>query len=253
MLKIGLIVLVIVVIFIVAVYLAAGRLFNGMDKATDNPAARASGEGLVKNAEVVVVVGAHPDDLEYYTGGTEAVLTAAGKTVIGVLSADKSDEQEIRRAEARKAAAILGYKPVFLGHPEREYEGGLTDTDKREIRQEIREIIEENGADTVIAYDYADQAPIYHHIDHIATGKEAQAAAAEAGVENVYLYSSGHPDTRVDIGSVTAKKSAAMAAHESQRDRRWIKTLRILLGWLRPGGSDSQERYFTNSESFRKL
>ncbi|MFA5867423.1 MAG: PIG-L deacetylase family protein [Actinomycetota bacterium] len=246
---------------------AAGRLFSRVEEVKDPVKAKANGRQLLKDARVVLAVGAHPDDLEYYTGGTLAVLAAEGKTVIGVLSADKSNIQATRRAESRKAASLLGYKPLFMGHFERGFNGGLSDKDRAEIRRELKDIIKKYKVDTVLAYDYADQGPVYHHIDHIVTGREARAAAKEAGVKNVYLYFSASPDTTVDISSVVAKKSEAMAAHVSQRNKWYMAPLRLIFGWAQParsagngdtqgeatGTATSDDHRFGNTESFRRL
>ncbi len=267
MLKVVLIVIAVVLFLLVAVVIASGLLFSRGNRSLATPKTRANGTKMLKDAKVVMAVGAHPDDLEYYTGGTLGVLAAKGKTVIGVLSADKSYIQSTRRAEARKAAGILGYKPVFLGHPERDFEGGLTAKDKSEIRQELKDLIKKYKVDTVIAYDYADQGPLYHHVDHIATGKEAQAAAKETGVENVYLYFSADPNTTIDVSSVLTKKSEAMAAHVSQHTKWYMAPLRLLFGWAQPakpaggagtqgvasGTATSDDHNFGNTESFRKL
>lgn len=242
---------------------AATRLFNRINSVENPSEAKARGRELLKESKVIVAVGGHPDDLEYYTGGTLGVLAAEGKTVIGVISADKSPIQETRRAEMRKAAEILGYKAVFLDHPDR----GLTRTDRAEIREQIKEIIKKYNADTVIAYDYADQGPIYHHVDHIATGIEAQAAAREAGIDNVYLYFSADPNTSIDISGVLTKKSEAMAAHVSQHSKPYLVPLSWLFGWMRPAGSAdtagdrntatgtaaADNHFFGNTEYFRKL
>jgi LmbE family N-acetylglucosaminyl deacetylase len=250
-----LIVILIIVVIIAALFFAASWLFNRNNNAADTPAAKARGAEMIKNSQVIVAVGAHPDDLEYYTGGTLGTLAAAGKRVIGVTSADLSVIQATRRAEGTKAAHILGYTPIFLGHPERDYKGskGLSDKDRKEIRAEIIAIIKKYHADTLIAYDSNDQAPIYHHIDHIRTGIEAQAAAKETGLKNVYLYSTGDPNTRVDTSSMTVKKGQAIAAHVSQQDRRWIRLARFLFGWIRPAASTPAERFVSAAESFRKI
>jgi N-acetylglucosamine malate deacetylase 1 len=255
LIKIILIIVAIIVLIIIGLLFVASRMFSRNDAASNTPEAIARGSAMIKNAKVVVAVGAHPDDLEYYTAGTLGTLAAAGKQVIGVTATDLSDIQATRRAEGTKAARILGYTPIFLGHPERDYKGsrGLSEKDRRAIRAEVLAIIKKYHADTLIAYDSIDQAPLYHHVDHIATGVEAQAAAKEAGIKSIYLYSSGDPNTRVDISSMTVKKGQAVAAHASQQDRRWIKFARTYLGWVRPFGGKNGEHFFGNSESFRKI
>src|SRR6266536_5969883 len=86
--------------------------------------------GLVQSVLVVI---AHPDDAEFWLGGTIAGWTAAGTEVSYVVLTDgeaggfdpaipRADIPKIRRAEQEKAAAVLGVSDVhFLGLPE----GGL--------------------------------------------------------------------------------------------------------------------------------
>lgn len=250
--QILLITLAIIVVIVAAVMAAAQMMFSRMNAVKDPVRAAANGRVFLEESNVIIAVGAHPDDLEYYTGGTLATLSSKGKKVIGVLSADKSVIQETRRREAAEAAGILGYEPVFLGHPEREYGEGLTDSERTKMRRELKALIKKYGADTVIAYDYADQGPLYHHIDHIITGEEAQAAADEAGVKNVYLYYSANPDVSVDISEVADKKTQAMAAHKSQHDKWWSGPLRLMFGWFRSDDSRDTAPGFTGPETFRK-
>lgn len=266
-----LIILAIIAIAIAALPFVAGRLFSSVNTAKNPAQAEENGDEMINEAKVVMAIGAHPDDLEYYTGGTLGVMADKGKTVIGVTAADMSFIQATRRAEGRKAASFLGYKPIFLGHRERDYQGGLTAKDLTDIRQELKDLIKKYKVDTVIAYDYADQGPVYHHIDHILTGKEAQAAAREAGVKHVYLYFSADPNTTIDISGVLTKKSEAMAAHVSQHTKWYMGPLRILFGWLQPTRSassagnqrpansaatstaTSDDHNFGNTEAFRRL
>lgn len=266
-LTVVLVIIAVIAIIVVLLLTVSSRLFSREVTVKSPAQARVNGERLLKDSKVILAVGAHPDDLEYYTGGTLGVLAAEGKAVIGVLAADKSYIQATRRAEARQAASILGYKPLFLGHAERDFEGGLTAKDKAEIRQELKDIIKKYKVDTVLAYDYADQGPLYHHVDHIVTGEEAQAAAKEAGVKNVYLCFSADPNTTVDVSSVLTKKSEAMAAHVSQHTKWYMAPLRLLFGWAQParpvggggtqgtatGTATSDNHNFGNTESFRRL
>jgi LmbE family N-acetylglucosaminyl deacetylase len=248
-------VIIVIILILVLLVAGAGVLFSRAGRVANPTQAKANGEDLIKNSRVVIAVGAHPDDLEYYTGGTLGTLAEAGKKVIGVTVCDLGVIQATRRAEGTKAAKVLGYRPIFLGFPERDYKGsrGLTEEQRVRVRADILAIVKKYHADTVIAYDSADQAPIYHHVDHIRTGVEVQAAAREAGVKRVFLYSTGDPNTQVDVKGAQLKKGQAIAAHVSQQNRGWIKFFRTVFGWLpfaRPGGSAPG---LTNTESFRKL
>ena len=84
--------------------------------------------------ETVAVFGAHPDDLDWAAGGTAAAWTKQGKDVYYVLttSGDGAEDHvgkrklspaemaDIREAEQRVAASVLGVKEViFLGLPGR--------------------------------------------------------------------------------------------------------------------------------------
>ncbi len=251
-------VIVVIIIIVALLILGAGMLFSRASKVVDPAKAKVNGIDLIKDSKVIVAVGAHPDDLEYYTGGTLGTLAAARKKMIGVTVCDLGVIQATRRAEGAKAAKILGYTAIFLGFPERDYKGnrGLTDEQRANVRADILAIIKKYHADTVIAYDSADQAPLYHHIDHIRVGVEAQAAAREAGIKRIYLYSTGNPNTTIDTKSVGAKKSQAIASHVSQQNRTGILLARTLLGWLRPFGVRADRPTGPvggSSESFRKL
>ena len=107
--------------------------------------------------EVVVVFGAHPDDLDWACGGTTAAWTREGKEVYFVLTTSGEsgeDHQrglvlppaeiaEIREAEQRLAANILGVKDViFLGQPDGRVEPTLAFRDQlvnvlRRLRPQI--------------------------------------------------------------------------------------------------------------------
>jgi LmbE family N-acetylglucosaminyl deacetylase len=83
-----------------------------------------------------LVIVTHPDDAEFWAGGTIATWTAAGCKVTYLVLTDgdaggfdhnlpRSDLPNIRRREQRDASAILGSDDVrFLGR----HEGSLTPT-----------------------------------------------------------------------------------------------------------------------------
>jgi N-acetylglucosamine malate deacetylase 1 len=61
----------------------------------------------------VLAIGAHPDDLELAVGGTLARLARGGSRVVMAIVSIPADF-ETRRAEARRAAEILGCELRFL-------------------------------------------------------------------------------------------------------------------------------------------
>ena len=80
--------------------------------------------------ERVLVIAAHPDDIDFSCSGTVAVWTAAGVAVTYCLVTDgdaggfdpavaRSDIGGIRQEEQRKAGAALGVSDIeFLGYPD---------------------------------------------------------------------------------------------------------------------------------------
>jgi LmbE family N-acetylglucosaminyl deacetylase len=86
-----------------------------------------SGAGTSETLRVLVVI-AHPDDADFWAGGTIAAWSAAGANVTYCVITDgdaggfdpsvpRTEIPEIRRAEQREAASVLGVKDVlFLGY-----------------------------------------------------------------------------------------------------------------------------------------
>lgn len=90
--------------------------------------------------DIVAVFGAHPDDLDWAAGGTTAVWAKQGKEVYYVLTTNgesgedhigkrklsRAEMADIREAEQRIAASVLGVKEVvFLGLPDGRLEPNL--------------------------------------------------------------------------------------------------------------------------------
>jgi LmbE family N-acetylglucosaminyl deacetylase len=143
-------------------------------------------------AERVLVVVAHPDDMEFLAGGLVARLSEEGADVSelivtngerGTLTLDKEELVEMRRMEAEKASTVLGLKSVtFLDYPD----GMLSDYRFNEVREKIMAVIRQHRTDTLVTWDPF--APYETHQDHRITG---MAATEAAGFANLPLY---HPE-----------------------------------------------------------
>jgi len=72
---------------------------------------------MVLRSDVLIAVGAHPDDIELGCGGTIKAATAAGKKVITIYltRGEESGNPDIRMGESKKALSILGVNDVFFG------------------------------------------------------------------------------------------------------------------------------------------
>jgi len=193
--------------------------------------------------ERILVVTAHPDDLDFAAGGTIAQWTAKGIEVSyciatngdqgGIDPAITRDQmKEIRRREQTKAGKVLGASDIyFLDYRD----GWLTPT--IELRKDIVRVIRKVKPQRMLI-----QSPERNwnrlgasHPDHLAAGEAAiQAIYPDAGnrfafedllleeglepwrVLEVWVMSHNSPDHFIDVTSTFDKKIAALHAHVSQ-------------------------------------
>lgn len=208
-------------------------------------------------ASRVLIVGAHPDDPDFFCGGTVARWTDAGAAVayVVVTSGDKGMPDpsldpiafsRMREAEQEASARKLGVTDVtFL----RLTDGEVFDT--LELRERLTAEIRRFRPDLIVTHDPLTRR-YRQHPDHRATGAAALAAAfpacrlatffpeqVAAGlaphvVGRALLFGSDQPDTFVDIVPVIDRKIAALEEHVSQasaftgglhhRVRHWAET-----------------------------
>ncbi len=191
----------------------------------------------------VLVVLAHPDDPEFFCGGTIARWTAAGREVHYCLltSGDKGaagrgvDPKELaarREAEQRAAAEVLGVQEVrFLGYPD----GYLTAT--LELRRDIVRVIRQVQPQVLVTCDPSNIFPGGHyinHADHRAAGEAALDAVFPASrsalyfpellqeglephkVSEVYVAGARDPNLSIDVTAFIERKLIALSKHSSQ-------------------------------------
>lgn len=195
--------------------------------------------------EVVVVFGAHPDDLDWACGGTAAVWAREGKAIYYVLTTSGEsgeDHQrrlvlppaeiaEIREAEQQLAAHIVGVKDVlFLGQPDGRVEPTLA------LRDQIVNVLRRLRPQIVISMDpggWAFDNFYLYHPDHRATALAVYDALYPAAgnpcyvpqpdegwpahkVREVYFSGTSRPDTYIDITETIEIKIQALLSHRSQ-------------------------------------
>lgn len=172
----------------------------------------------------VLVVTAHPDDLENGVGGTLMRLRAAGFSVWSVIATLPADlkQKEIRRRESSASHALLGNIPVFWDEPD-----GALEVNAR-TRALIRDVYATLQPDLVLTLWSADVHP-----DHRAIADLAMGPALQRGLNTELLCfevcSSGRstsefrpqslgfmPTHYVDTSEVQNAKSCLMNCHESQ-------------------------------------
>jgi LmbE family N-acetylglucosaminyl deacetylase len=197
---------------------------------------------MISTRDKVLVVTAHPDDVDFGSAGTVATWTAEGTEVTYCIITDGAagsadpevDPRDLvgrRQSEQRKAAAEVGVSEVrFLGYPD----GRLEVT--YELRRDLSRVIRQVRPDRVLC-----QSPERNwervrasHPDHLAAGEATlQAVYPDARnpyahpellaegldpheVGEVWLMASPQADHYVDITTVIERKLAALACHESQ-------------------------------------
>jgi LmbE family N-acetylglucosaminyl deacetylase len=140
--------------------------------------------------ERVLVVTAHPDDVDFSWAGMVARLTDAGIEVSYCIVTDgdaggsetgipRAEMGPKRREEQTAAAAVVGVHDVhFLGYPDGRVEPTL------ELRRDVSRVIRQVRPDRVIL-----QSPV-RNIDFVYASHPDHLAVAEAGIAAVY------PDAR---------------------------------------------------------
>ena len=188
-----------------------------------------------------LVVVAHPDDVDFGSGGTVAYLTKKGVEVSYCLvtSGDaggddsthtREERSAMREAEQRKAGAELGVMDLtFLRWPDGQVEPTLL------LRREIARVIRRQRPDLVIT-----QSPernyeriFASHPDHMATG-EATLRAVYPDARNPHAFpellregfephtvgtvwlAGTRPTMVVDVTKTFARKIDALRQHDSQ-------------------------------------
>ncbi len=191
----------------------------------------------------ILVVAAHPDDIEFGLAGSVARWTSEGHRVVyclvtdGAAGSNQPDADlralaELRRQEQLAAAQVVGVHEVrFLGYAD----GTLQPT--LELRRELTRLIRELRPFRVVCQD---PTTVFfgnnyiNHPDHRAAGEATiYAVFPSAGTRPIFpeLLSEGYephpvselyldltlaPDTYVDISDSIERKLAALRCHATQ-------------------------------------
>jgi LmbE family N-acetylglucosaminyl deacetylase len=190
----------------------------------------------------ILVVTAHPDDVDFGVAGSVAHWTDAGIDVAYCIITNgeaggfddtipRSTMAEIRQSEQRAAAKVVGVTDLtFLGYPD----GRLMTT--IELRRDISRVIRQVRPQRVVCQPpERNYVSVYaSHPDHLAAGDAALAAVypdarnpfahpelLEAGFEpwsvgEVYVMTPGAADIYVDITDTVERKLDALRSHASQ-------------------------------------
>ncbi len=188
--------------------------------------------------QTIIAFTAHPDDAEWYAGGTLAKFANEGARVLLVIATDgrrgsqhhSPDElARLRAEEAARAARVLGAEPpVLLGHPDFE----LDTLPAGVLREQFVRLIRQHKPEVAVMSDYlsfdlhpdhravavaAAEALEFAHIPLIYSRHQAEGLAPHFVAEK-YFYAD-RPTVANKIVDVTAtmqKKLWALDEHASQ-------------------------------------
>lgn len=205
--------------------------------------------------ERILIVMAHPDDVDFSSAGSAAVWTKAGIEVSYCIATNgesggsdltmpREEMARIRQEEQRAAASAVGVTDVtFLGHPD----GRLTPS--FELRRDISAAIRRVRPDRVVCMAPERDLSEFRasHPDHVAAG-EATLCAVYPDARNpfahpellarglephivpeTWIVARSGANRAVDITATYDQKMAALASHKSQ-----ISDFAQMERWLRP-------------------
>jgi len=228
-------------------------------------------------AKRVMAIFAHPDDPEFFCGGTLARWAGEGAHLIFVLatsgdkgSADPNMTHErliaIREEEERNAAGALGAQEViFLRYPDGELQPTL------ELRRDLTRLIRLKQPDIVVTCDptvYWYGTGYLNHPDHRAIGAATLEAVFPTArdrlnfielerdeglpthkVYQVYISGADEPTTKVDVTNHIETKINSLREHKSQ-----INDMDAMAERIRSARDpESPEEYPRYVESFRVI
>lgn len=167
----------------------------------------------------LLAIGAHPDDIEIGAAAFISKAISSGAETYFLILSDESGQRAARRAEATRAARILGVpeqRVLFAG-----LRDGSLRADQKSVTR-VRDIVQGEGLkpDLVITHTAADS-----HNDHIEAGRIAHAAFRRSVFLHFSTYLSSERERfapRIFIGvsdDRLEKKTEALGAYESQRSR----------------------------------
>ena len=219
------------------------------------------------SVERVLIITAHPDDVDFGAAGSAAIWTDGGVDVTYCIVTDgaaggfdrsvsRAEMAEIRRAEQTAAAKVVGVRDlVFVGYPDGRLEPTL------DLRRDLSRVIRQVRPQRVLSQspDRNYQRIYASHPDHLAAGEAALCAVYpdarnpfahpelldEEGLEpwsvdELWLMAANTPDRFVDVTDAFDRKLEALRCHVSQHPdpdrlepllRGWQTALAKLAGW----------------------
>lgn len=221
--------------------------------------------------KVALAVCAHPDDLEFFCGGSAVAMIRDGWDVWLTIATDgdrgthdPAASRELlaaaRREESRRAGQTLGLSGiVFLGKEDGELYADSS------LRRDLARVYRQVRPDRLITFDPWRRYEL--HPDHRAIGFAAIDARLAARLPHYYsdllrdglepctikeilLFNTDAPDYYVDISGTFDAKLSALAEHRSQWESIWDDTARSLRQEAESAGRRSGNEM---AEAFKRM
>jgi len=221
--------------------------------------------------KVALAVCAHPDDLEFFCGGSTVAMVRDGWDVVLAIATDgdrgthdpavsRESLAALRREESRKAGETLGLSGiVFLGKEDGELYADHS------LRRDLARVYRQIRPDRLITFDPWRRYEL--HPDHRAVGFAALDARLAARLPHYYsdllrdglepcsiaeilLFNTDSPDYYVDISSAFDTKLCALRRHRSQWESIWDDTARSLRQEAESVGDRSG---YAMAEAFKRI
>lgn len=175
-------------------------------------------EDILKSRKALFV-GAHPDDIEFYSAALVRMLRENGAEVVYAIGTRGGKgwagrarmwlERRRTRDQMKSARIIGGAKVVFFDYPDKGLPAHVT-----AYAQDLRALIGVEEPDIVFSWD---PDFIYNpHPDHVAAAQAAESATEDVNVHQCF-YGTRKPDLWVGYGDDIMKlKIRALRAHSTE-------------------------------------
>lgn len=200
-------------------------------------------------SQVILAIGAHPDDLEIACGGTLAKLVDAGHKVHTLVMSQGGVGGNVgtRRDEARNGADFMGVSDVQVCN--------LPDTNLAEHTNELVAVIEakinEVRPSLVLTHSENDHHQD-HHAVHLATLRAARRHSSILCFESPSATRRFNPAIFVDIADYLDVKVHAVQQHKDQSGKPYMGADRVR-GVAAFRGSQAKKRFAEGFEPVRLL
>lgn len=204
--------------FAIGLGIVAGLALIGSFVANRRPRVRA------ERPKRILVIGAHPDDLELACGGSLARFVDNGHEVHALVMSKgaQGGVKEVRASEAVAGAELLDLGDITM----HDFTDTRMATEMGEMIGAIEVMIDLVSPDIVLTHSRHDQHQD-HHAVHLATLRAARRCSTILCFESPSVTNEFAPRFFVDIGDHLDVKAAAVKAHANQSGKPYIDDLKL--------------------------